>query len=276
MPATHILRALLRFTALIVSSAVLLPVCLLIAILAPLFGPRLHYRAVMFVTRWFTGYFGMLCGLRVKTEGTRHPAAAVFIGNHFSYLDILVVGSAVGSVFIAQHGIRHWPVIGWFARLAGTVFINRSSVRSASASANIIKTRAGYGVRMAFFPEGGIKTTEGELGPFTAFLFGPVAESQLVVQPVAIGYAFIGKQRVTAQNFRQVYWCDHTPFMRHGFRALGLPSIRVVVRFLNPAAPPPLGSGKDALRAYAAGLRSQVQQGLGQYMIGGRGIGVRE
>jgi 1-acyl-sn-glycerol-3-phosphate acyltransferase len=47
------------------------------------------------------------------------------VANHVSWLDIFVVHSLHPSHFVAKAEIRSWPLAGWLAEKAGTVFIAR-------------------------------------------------------------------------------------------------------------------------------------------------------
>ncbi|HZN53706.1 MAG TPA: lysophospholipid acyltransferase family protein, partial [Candidatus Polarisedimenticolaceae bacterium] len=67
-----------------------------------------------------------ILSIRRVVEG-RLPSEGVFLvaANHLSYVDILVLGSLYPSVFLAKREIASWPVFGWIARGAGTLFVDR-------------------------------------------------------------------------------------------------------------------------------------------------------
>src|SRR5213593_3273567 len=63
---------------------------------------------------------------RIETQFTGDiPSSGLLVCNHLSYLDILVLSALAPCVFVAKREVRHWPVFGWFAKLAGTVFVHR-------------------------------------------------------------------------------------------------------------------------------------------------------
>src|SRR5882672_2957888 len=67
------------------------------------------------------------------------PIRGLLVSNHLSYLDILVLGSVAPATFVAKREVRDWPVFGWFARLAGTLFVHRerrSEVTRSTAEIN--------------------------------------------------------------------------------------------------------------------------------------------
>src|SRR5271154_5097081 len=53
------------------------------------------------------------------------PQGGLLVSNHLSYLDILAISAITPAVFVAKSEVRRWPVIGWCAARAGTVFVER-------------------------------------------------------------------------------------------------------------------------------------------------------
>ena len=154
---------------------------------------------------------------------------------------------------------RVGPEIGLFARLAGTVFIDRSSLRSAIASSNNIVKRTGQKIRVHFFPEG--KATSGDrVEPLKAFLFGGITAKGLAVQPLTILYTHIGEHSITPENRDYVYW--YTPdqnFLSHAWYILKAPGIRASVIFREPEAPP-IDPDRKGLREFVERLRQKTAE----------------
>ncbi|MDB5035739.1 MAG: acyltransferase [Chlorobi bacterium] len=265
-PPSSTLRAALRLIALIIAVLLLLPFCAILIVGAGIGGSIARYRMVMSLTPIFCRIMAAALGLRVRITGTRSERARIFVGNHVSYLDILVGGIGVGGVFVSRHDVRDWPVIGIFARLAGTVFIDRRSLRSAISSSAGIVERARQGIRIALFPEGG--TTSGEsVGEFRPFLFSAISDAGIAVQPFTIIYSHIGSVPITAANKTLVYWYDPAPpFTTHGWRLMKMKNVRATIHFHPPSAPPESGD-KSSVRLFADELRRQVADGL---QVGGQ------
>ncbi len=253
-------RAVARIAALLISSGIMLPLFGIPILLSSLAGSRVRFRLVMLLTPVFCRVIAACIGLHVSIHGRRSSKALVFVGNHVSYLDILIAGIAVGGVFVSRHDVKDWPVIGLFARLAGTVFLDRSSLRSAVVSSAALAERAGQGIRVALFPEG--RTSNGDaVQDFKPFLFGAVVGAGVTVQPFAIRYAHIGTAPINESNRDLVLWYDPAPaFDSHGWQLLKLPCVRAVVRFM-PDADPPAAASKDAVRQLAESLRDRVAEG---------------
>ena len=53
------------------------------------------------------------------------PYRGLLVCNHLSYVDVLVLAATTPCVFVSKCEVRRWPVFGWFASLAGTLFLRR-------------------------------------------------------------------------------------------------------------------------------------------------------
>jgi 1-acyl-sn-glycerol-3-phosphate acyltransferase len=63
-------------------------------------------------------------GTSVHVEG-QVPRSGLIVSNHLSYLDILVYSTVAGCAFVSKREVRSWPVFGWIATLAGSIYIDR-------------------------------------------------------------------------------------------------------------------------------------------------------
>ena len=82
------------------------------------------------------------------------PLKGLLVCNHLSYLDVLVLAALTPTLFVAKSEVRRWPVFGWFARLAGTIFVNRNKPSQTGQSADRIAVALGNGALVVLFPEG--------------------------------------------------------------------------------------------------------------------------
>lgn len=251
------LRAARRLLQLLVCVVIVLAVAAPVIGLASLAGSRRRNRTVQFLTPVALRLFAIAIGLRITVVGERSSVARVFAGNHVTYLDIITAGVGVGGVFVSRHDVKSWPVIGLFARIAGTVFLDRESLRSAVAGSADIVRRGRQEVRMILFPEG--RTTSGEsVGEFRPFLFRGLAQEGFTVQPFVIRYTAIGASLLTPETKDLIYWYDPAPsFATHGWRLIGLPSIHASLTFLPEHAPPDKADN-ESVRRWAEGIRMEV------------------
>jgi 1-acyl-sn-glycerol-3-phosphate acyltransferase len=135
-----------------------------------------------------------LCNVTVAQDGGALAAApapvlaqAMLVSNHVSWLDIFVIHSLAPSHFVAKAEIRSWPLAGWLAQKAGTVFIARGNRRDLRLIFEGLVTTLQRGQRVAFFPEG-TTAAQGELLPFHANLFEAAIDAGVPVQPLALRY----------------------------------------------------------------------------------------
>src|SRR5271169_2417050 len=71
-------------------------------------------------------------------KGGRWGGGPFFIvSNHCSYIDILIIGSIIPSVFVSKSDVASWIFLGRMVKLAGTIFVNRESK---TASVRVLET----------------------------------------------------------------------------------------------------------------------------------------
>ncbi len=154
------------------------------ALVFPWASPALRGRIVR---RWSRA---LLHIFRVQLEpaaGVPALGHALVAANHVSWLDIFVINAYHPCRFVAKAEIRAWPVLGWLAYKAGTVFIARGSRRELRLIFKGIVEALHDGERVAFFPEG-TTARQGSLLPFHANLFEAAIDAQVALQPYALSY----------------------------------------------------------------------------------------
>src|SRR5688500_4157127 len=67
--------------------------------------------------RHFLGWVGRSAGMKVRNHGTPLPSHVLFVANHLSWLDIMLVAGATGTAFVSKDDVARYPVIGWLARI---------------------------------------------------------------------------------------------------------------------------------------------------------------
>ena len=101
-------------------------------------------------------FFGIrkIFGIKLKVSGEQEENRVMFISNHISYLDIVILGSLVNAVFVAKSEIRNWPIINKLCILGKTIFIERENRRSVKKQSISIKENLKDGFNVILFPEG--------------------------------------------------------------------------------------------------------------------------
>jgi 1-acyl-sn-glycerol-3-phosphate acyltransferase len=190
--------------------------------------------------------------MRVRSEGNPLPRHVLFLANHLSWLDILVLAGASGTAFVAKDDVARWPVVGWLARLNDTVFIARTARTGVKEQADALRSALARGQPVALFPEG---TTDGGMAilPFRASLlaslFPPLPG--VMVQPVALDYGAAG---------HDIAWVGEESAPANARRILSRKGkVPVTVRFLAPVDPAAAGDRKRL----AGRARAEILEALG-------------
>ena len=122
----------------------------------------------------------------VRVIGQLPQRPMLWVSNHVSWADIPLLGMLQPLSFLSKAEVRHWPVAGWLAEKAGTLFIRRGGGDSQRLREQI-STQLGEARPLLIFPEG--TTTNGHgLRTFHGRLLAGAIDQGVAVQPVAIQY----------------------------------------------------------------------------------------
>ncbi len=105
--------------------------------------------------RWWSGALVRTFGFRIRRFGDPLPGAVLYVANHVSWLDIVLIHSARPVSFVAKSEIARWPYVGWIAARAGTIFHRRGSTDSLNVVMGRVVERLRAGEPVGVFPEGG-------------------------------------------------------------------------------------------------------------------------
>ncbi len=159
------------------------------------------------------------------------PARGLLIANHLSYLDIIVLASRTPCVFVAKSEVKSWPVFGWFAQRAGTIFINRRSRRDAVRATEVIRAALDEGALVVLFPEG-TSSSGATVRMFKSSLL-EAAQGQTPSSnpPRSISVAALNYELSDGEAAQDVcYWGDHT-LVPHLLKLLSKRRVRASVSF---------------------------------------------
>lgn len=113
---------------------------------------------------------------------------SMLISNHVSWLDIFAINSVLPGQFIAKEDVRKWPIIGYLAAKANTVFVSRQrGSGSTQGKVDGVATALRTGAQVTLFPEG--TSTNGEqVLPFKSSFFQAPIDAKAKVWPVLCFY----------------------------------------------------------------------------------------
>jgi 1-acyl-sn-glycerol-3-phosphate acyltransferase len=171
-------RALLRISGLV----------LLFVVLGPI---HIFAKTLLGRSPWpprFLAAAAWIVGVRVRLRGAPIDGHTLFVSNHVSWMDILVMGGATNCVFVSKDELGH-PFIHWLADQNGTVYVRRTHRKGAKDQAQTIAKALEGDKPVVLFPEG--TTGPGtHLLPFRSTLLEAVhhAAKDVMVRPVVLDY----------------------------------------------------------------------------------------
>ena len=153
------------------------------------------------------------------------PQSGLLISNHLSYLDILAISATTPAVFVSKADVRRWPLFGWFAAIAGTVFVERERRTHVGEVNREIESALADGMLVVVFPEG--TSSDGQtVLPFRTSLLEPAARGG---HGISVGWIHYDLDEGDAAN-EVCYWGDHS-FFPHLINLMGKRHIRATLRF---------------------------------------------
>lgn len=194
---------------------------------------------------------GWIVGARVETVGTPRRHNVFFVSNHLSWIDIMALGGASGTSFVAKAELARAPIVGWLSSLHHSVYVRREDRLGVADQIERLRSAIGSRWRIAVFPEG--TTTDGRSllqfkTPLLRVLEPPPPD--VMVQPVMIDYGAEGED---------IAWIGDETGLHNAKRILARPGgFPIRVHFLEPFSPADFPGRK----AIAAESRRRIEAAL--------------
>ncbi len=243
----HGLRAVWRLLIALLHVLTGVLIALSVAVLARI-GVKMETRSRL--VRWWHRRFCRILGLRLSVQGEPSEQVGILISNHISWLDILVLGSGKSPMsFLSKAEVRSWPLVGWMAAAAGTLFIERGAGQSAHIL-EIIHDKLEEGASVLFFPEG--TTSDGsDVLRFHPRLFAIAQKTGAPMQPVAVRYV------PAPGRDNKAPYIDNDVLAPHAWAILKEPWIEVQIHYLETLQ----WDGEDR-KALAGRSRNMIRSAL--------------
>ena len=181
----------------------------------------------------------------IQTSGAV-PKRGLLVSNHLGYMDILVLSSITPAIFVSKQEVKNWPVFGWFARMGGTLFVDRELRARVIQTTNEIESALDAGALVVLFPEG--TSSDGKtVRPFKSSLLEPAARHTHSLFAALIQYEIEDGDA----SEEVCYWTD-VLLARHMINLLGKKTFRASVRFTQ------LREGSTDRKELARQLHSEV------------------
>ncbi len=225
----HILKGLLRLLVFLPSTIFLVLIFLILKIiLKPL---NLNY-PVFLIRKLWSILILRLFGLKLKVIGKQSYSSTIFVSNHISWTDILVIQSVLDIIFVAKSDVKKMPGLGFLASIANTVFIDRNP-QKISKDSLILKKKIEKGELICFFPEGtstdGLRVLKFKSGFFQLLFDRIYNQNKYIkkVQPLSIFY------KVQNKNLSKDFygWWGSMGIISHITKILCLSSGSVELKF---------------------------------------------
>ena len=233
-------RAAFRLTAMFLWS-----LCLLPSALTTLLLPR---RRRLLAGAWFTRLWAAGCRKIMNLQVTTVPGnvprrrGGLIVANHVSYLDIFVHASLFGARFAPKIEMKRWPLVGAMTAVCNPVWIDRGNRRRAADSEREMQSALLGEVPLLVYPEG-TNSDGSALLPFKSTAFEAVLRSGAEILPVVSHYP-------PAADGTQIPWFDHTGFLPHFWRVMGLKEIECEVYIMDTVVPRASGRKELALQLH--------------------------
>jgi 1-acyl-sn-glycerol-3-phosphate acyltransferase len=173
--------------------------CVLFLIFFPLFLLPIvfksQFKLVGLFNRWWAYILFPLCFIPYKVSGKSNlnlKQQYIFCPNHFSYLDIPVMGlNPINAVFVGKNDMEHIPLFGFMYRNLH-ITVDRAKLRSRVNSMLQAMQAIDSGKSLIIFPEGGVYTAQPpNMVAFKDGAFRIAIEKQIPIVPVTIPYNWI-------------------------------------------------------------------------------------
>jgi len=182
------------------------------------------------LSHWWVRRLTRLLGIRIYQHGSPPEQHALYVGNHVSFLDILIVLSITQLNFLSKDTVRYWPIIGYISLTTGTIFIKREKRRHLGDVIDSIAEALKRGRSIMVFPEGTTSLGK-EPKKFHSGLFQAAINSKTPVQAVAIRYLKNGELD------RDAAYIDNDNLLVSLYRIIKRPQTEVHLTFCPPLIP---------------------------------------
>ena len=171
--------------------------------------------------------------LGVKVEIIGDPSnhkPLILVGNHSSYLDIIILGSVLPVCFVAKSEIKGWFLFGFLASLQNSIFIDRRNLK-AFDSLNKVTKNLSANFAIIIFPEGTTNNGKKVL-KFKPSLFKIFEDdSTLGLQNFSLCYTHINSMPLDNRMRPFIAWYGSMSLITHLKRLLKYSSIRAKLKF---------------------------------------------
>ena len=172
-----------------------------------------------------------ILGIRLSLLGKpSNLKPLVLVGNHCSYLDIIILSSLLPVCFVAKSEIKKWFFFGFLAKIQNSIFIDRNSLRALDSFKKVSDSLSSK-FSVIIFPEGttnnGKKILKFRTSLFKVFEDNPT----LRLQNFSLCYTHINNMPLDNRFRPTIAWYGGMNMITHLARLLSYSSVRASVVF---------------------------------------------
>jgi 1-acyl-sn-glycerol-3-phosphate acyltransferase len=104
--------------------------------------------------RRFLFWVGYVAGVRLNVQGEYRRTNTLFVANHATWLDIMIIGGTTGAAFVAKEELKTSKFVHWMASLNDSIWIQRSDRSGIHGQVDVIRKVLEIGPRRLLLPGG--------------------------------------------------------------------------------------------------------------------------
>ncbi len=178
-----LLIALIRAILIILSLLIIIPIYLLITAL----GFNNTPKRAFWIRRQWLKYAITILGISVEIHGKIPDAIGLYVCNHRSFSDPVVLARFLEAFVIAKAEVSSLPLISKGAELTGIIYVKRDSKNSRSAVRERLVEVISEEKNVLVYPEGTVSANFMPL-PYKKGTFGEAARIGFPVIPIVLEY----------------------------------------------------------------------------------------
>lgn len=170
---------------------ILLIVPMAIFILSYLLASKILFRhtneKAFALRRIYLRYCNYVLGIRTRKTGSIYKETALYVSNHRSLSDPLILCQFIDAFIIAKAEVARYPLISTGANLTGILYVQRNDKDSRAAVRDMMKKTLKKSQNVLVYPEGTVNAKNHVL-PYRPGTFREIAKLGIPVVPVCLEY----------------------------------------------------------------------------------------
>lgn len=157
----------------------------------------------------------------------------LMVGNHMSYMDVLILAASQPALFVTSVDMGEVPVLGHMTKMAGCIHVERRNRTQIERDLGEMTQALKDGFDVMIYPEGTSSNGQQVL-PFKKSLLMAAVEAGKDIQPICLKYVEIDGEPFGPSNSDKICWYGDMTFTPHFLGLMKVKSMKVELHFLEP------------------------------------------